>query len=132
MSTASLCHNNLEKGLPSRVKCISFLKSKPRSFAAWRHPLSERQINMYFETVILPELSVLLAGAFSDKSDLDCEEAVQDATCQALEAFRILRLHENIRTGTARNEVALVLAKYASSQYMAGIRFANPRSDSSL
>ena len=94
--------------------------------------MSERQINNYFERQILPELSALLEGAFREFSDCDREEAVQDATCQALEAFRVLRLHENIRQNTALDETALVLAKFASSQYLAGVRFAAPRTTSHL
>lgn len=117
---------------PNRAKYLSFLKMQPRSYAPWLEPISENQINMYFERQILPELSAMLEGAFSDLPDFDREEAVQDATCQALEAFRVLRLHENIRKNTALDETTLVLAKFASSQYMAGVRFANPRSDSRL
>lgn len=94
--------------------------------------MSEAQINAYFESQILPELSVLLEGAFEDLTEFDREEAIQDAICQALVAWRMLRLHENIRKNTARDETALVLAKFASSQYLAGIRFANPRSNSHL
>jgi hypothetical protein len=71
-----------------------------------------------------------LDSAFHELSELDREEAVQDSVCQALEAFRVLRLHE--RTNTAQDETALVLAKFASSQYLAGIRFASPRSTSRL
>lgn len=73
-----------------------------------------------------------MEGAFEELSEFDREEAVQDATCQALEAFRVLRLHENVRARTAQDETVLVLAKYASSQYLAGARFAAPRSTSSL
>ncbi len=116
--------------MPSRAKYLSFLKCQPRSYSPWREPMSERQINAYFEQQILPELSALLEGAFKELSEFDREEAVQDATCQALEAFRTLRLHENIRQNTALDETALVLAKFASSQYLAGVRFANPRSES--
>ena len=116
--------------MPSRAKYLSFLKCQPRSYSPWREPMSERQIHAYFEQQILPELSALLEGAFKELSEFDREEAVQDATCQALEAFRTLRLHENIRQSTALDETALILAKFASSQYLAGVRFANPRSDS--
>lgn len=77
-------------------------------------------------------MSVLLEGAFEGLVESDREEAVQDATCQALEAFRVLRLHQNIRAGTAHDETALVLAKFASSQYLAGVRFAAPRSAACL
>lgn len=94
--------------------------------------MTQRQINTYFEQQILPELSAFLGGAFQDIPDFDREDAIQDATCQALEAFRVLRLHENIRKNTARDETALVLAKFYSSQYLAGVRFANPRSESIL
>ena len=118
--------------LPSRSKHLSFVKYQPRSYSPWREPVSERQINAHFEQRILPELSVLLEAAFVDFSEADCEEAVQDATCQALEAFRALRLYENIRRNTAHSKIALVLAKYASSQYIAGTRFADPRSTSCL
>ena len=122
-TTSSIC------SMPSRTKYLSFLKSQPRSYSPWREPMSERQVNEFFERQILPELSALLKGAFRDFSDYDREEAVQDSVCQALEAFRVLRLHENIRANTARDETALVLAKFASSQYLTGVRFANPRSD---
>lgn len=118
--------------MPSRAKCLSFLKCRPRAYLPWWEPMSETQINAYFERQILPELCVLLEGAFGDLTEFDREEAVQDATCQALEAWRTLRLHENIRKNTVRDETALVLAKFASSQYLAGVRFANPRSDSRL
>jgi len=117
---------------PSRAKCLSFLKSLPRSYTPWREPKSEQQVNIYFELHILPELSVLLEGAFQDLSEFDREDAIQDATCQALEAFRVLRLYENISKNPALDEIPLVLAKFASSQYMVGVRFANPRSDSRL
>ena len=116
----------------SRTKCLSFLKCQPRSYAPWREPVSETQINVYFERQILPELSTMLEGAFQGFSEFDREEAVQDATCQALEAFRVLRLHENIRQNTALDETTLVLAKFASSQYLAGVRFAAARSESHL
>ena len=94
--------------------------------------MSQRQVNAYFEQEVLPELSVLLESAFEDLTEFDREEAVQDSVCQALEAFRALRLHENVRQNTARDETALVLAKIASSQYLAGARFAAPRSASCL
>lgn len=118
--------------MPGRAKYLSFLKCQPRTYTPWREPMSERQINTYFEQHILPELTILLEGAFEDLPDFDREEAVQDSVCQALEAFRVLRLHENIRQNTARDETALVLAKFASSRYLAGVRFANPRSGSRL
>ena len=133
MSIAPLSsHMSPGNTMGSRAKYLSFLKGQPRSYSPWREPMSERQMNAYFEQQILPELSVLLEGAFRDFSEFDREEAVQDATCQALEAFRVLRLHENIRQNTAFDETALVLAKFASSQYLAGARFATPRSDSHL
>ena len=116
----------------SRAKCLSFLKSRQRSYAPWRKPMSETQINAYFERQIMPELTALLKGAFQGLPDSDREEAIQDATCQALEAYRTLRLHENIRRDNALDETALVLAKFASSQYLGGVRFANPRSHSLL
>ena len=116
----------------SRAKYLSFLKCQPRAYTPWREPMSEHQINAHFERQILPELTILLEGAFTELDEFDREEAVQDATCQALQAFRVLRLHENIRQNTARDETALVLAKFASSQYLTGIRFANPRSESGL
>ena len=90
---------------PSCAKYLSFLKYQPRSYSPWRKPMSERQINDYFERQILPELSALLEGAFQDLSEFDREEAVQDSVCQALEAFRVLRLHENIRANTALDEI---------------------------
>ncbi len=108
-----------------RTKRLSFQNRKPHSYTPWREPVSERQVNVHFEQRILPELSVLLEAAFVEFSESDCEEAVQDATCQALEAFRALRLHSNIRRNTAHSEIALVLAKSASSQYLAGVRFVN-------
>lgn len=117
---------------PSRAKYLSFLKGQPRAYTPWREPLSDQQINTYFEQQILPELTVLLEGAFKELMEFDREEAVQDSVCQALQAFRVLRLHENIRQNTARDETVLVLAKFASSQYLTGVRFANPRSESSL
>ena len=132
MTTAFSPSKQSNTATPSRAKCLSFLKCQPRSYTPWREPVSETQINAYFERQILPELSTLLEGAFQDLSDFDREEAVQDATCQALEAFRVLRLHENIRKNTALDETALVLAKFASSQYLAGVRFAAPRSTSRL
>ncbi len=100
----------------------------PHAYSPWREPLSARQLNTHFEEFILPELSILLEAAFVDFSESDCEEAVQDATCQALEAFHTLRLHDTIRQNTARDEIALVLAKFASSQYLAGVRFASSTS----
>ncbi len=111
---------------------LPFQKRKSCAYSPWREPVSERQINAHFEERILPELSVLLEAAFVDFSESECEEAVQDATCQALEAFRTLRLHSNIRQNTARDEIALVLAKFASSQYLAGVRFAASRPTSRL
>ena len=132
MSTAFPVPVSSTYAMPSRIKYLSFLKCQPRNYSPWREPMSEQQINTYFERRILPELSVLLEGAFEDLPEFDREEAVQDATCQALEAFRVLRLHENIRQNTARDETALVLAKFASSQYLAGVRFATPRSESYL
>ena len=116
----------------SRSKHLSFVKRQPHTYSPWREPISEHQLNTHFEQRILPELSVLLEAAFVDFSESDCEEAVQDAICQALEAFRALRLYGNIRWNTAHSEIALVLAKYASSQYLAGVRFASPRSESRL
>lgn len=132
MSTAFSTPVSSSRVMSSHAKCLSFLKSQPRSYSPWREPMSERQINAYFEQQILPELSVLLEDAFQDFSDFDREEAVQDSVCQALEAFRVLGLHENIRANTARDETALVLAKFASSQYLAGVRFAAPRFTSCL
>lgn len=132
MSTALSTPIPSASAMSSRAKCLSFLKCQPRSYAPWREPMSERQVNTYFEQRILPELTVLLEGAFEELSEFEREEAVQDATCQALEAFRVLRLHENIRQNTARDETALVLAKFTSSQYLAGVRFASPRSESRL
>lgn len=70
--------------MPSRVKCLSFLKCQPRSYVPWREPISERQINAYFEKQILPELTILLKGAFEELSEFDREEAIQDSVCQAL------------------------------------------------
>lgn len=121
-----------QRFIPSRVKCLSFLKSQSHNYFPWQQPLSERQINTYFEQQILPDLTVLLENFFQDFVDSDREEAIQDATCQALEAYRILRLYENSRVNTAHIETAFVLAKFASSQYLAGIRFAAPRSTSCL
>lgn len=118
--------------MPSRTKCLSFLKSQPHSYTPWREPMSTTQINTYFERQILPELTALLEGAFEELSEFDREDAVQDSVCQALQAFRVLRLHENIRQNTACDETALVLAKFASSQYLSGSRFASPRSVSRL
>jgi len=132
MSTAISSTLPSSAAMPSRAKYLSFLKSQPHTYAPWRKPVSERQINAHFEKQILPELTVLLEGAFEDLTDFDREEAVQDSVCQALQAFRVLRLHENIRANTALDETALVLAKFASSQYLAGVRFAAPRSESSL
>lgn len=132
MSAASFAPAPTKSAITSRAKIISYLKCKPRSYTPWREPMSERQINSYFEQQILPELTVLLEGAFEEMAEFDREEAVQDSVCQALRAFRVLRLHENIRKNTARDETALVLAKFASSQYLTGVRFASPRSESSL
>ena len=132
MSVASSEPTSTKSTPTSRAKCLSFLKTRPRAYAPWREPVSERQINTYFEQQILPELTTLLEGAFEDLTDFDREEAVQDSVCQALQAFRVLRLHENIRQNTALDETALVLAKYASSRYITGARFANPRSESYL
>ena len=132
MSTAFSTPMSSSNATPSPAKCLSFLKCQPRSYTPWREPVSETQVNTYFERQILPELSTLLEGVFRDFSDFDREEAVQDSVCQALETFRVLRLHENIRQNTALDETALVLAKFASSQYLAGIRFASLRSTSRL
>ena len=131
MSTVSHTVPTINGGV-SRAKYLSFLKNQPRSYTPWREPISETQINAYFERQILPELSALLEGAFQEMTEFDREEAIQDATCQALEAFRVLKLHENIRQNTACDETALVLAKFASSQYLAGVRFAASRSTSHL
>ncbi len=121
----------LSAPVPSRNTMHHRAKRLPhatRAYSPWREPVSDRQINAHFEERILPELSALLDAAFVDFSESECEEAVQDATCQALEAFRTLRLHDNIRRDTARDEIAFVLAKFASSQYLAGVRFANSTS----
>ncbi len=82
MSTALSSPISSGSPMPGRAKGQSFLKSRPHGYAPWRTPLSERQINAYFEHRILPELSTLLEGAFGELSELDREEAVQDATCQ--------------------------------------------------
>lgn len=99
MSTVLSSTTSSSNTMPSRTKCLSFLKSQPRSYSPWRKPLSERQVNAYFERQILPELSVLLESAFEELSEFDREEAVQDSVCQALEAFRTLGLYQNIRAG---------------------------------
>ena len=125
MSTALSAPVSPRNALPKRAKRLPFQNRTPRTYAPWREPMSEQQINTHFEKRILPELSVLLKAAFVDFSEFDCEEAVQDAICQALKAFRALRLHSNIRRNTAHSEIALVLAKFASSQYLAGVRFVN-------
>jgi hypothetical protein len=132
MSTVLSAPASSSNAMPGRAKSPSFTKCRPRAYSPWRNPVSERQIDAHFEHRILPELSVMLEGTFEDLSELDREEAVQDSVCQALEAFRTLRLHQNIRQNTARDETALVLAKFASSQYLAGVRFAAPRSESCL
>ena len=44
--------------------------------------MSERQINDYFERQILPDLSVLLEGAFRDFSEFDREEAFSPRASQ--------------------------------------------------
>ena len=125
MSTVSSIPVSPRSAMPRTAQSQPFSKHRPRVHSPWREPMSERQINTHFEKHILPELSVLLEAAFVDFSESDCEEAVQDAVCQALAAFRALRLYENIRRNTARDEIALVLAKFASSQYLAGVRFVN-------
>ena len=132
MSATSFAPLPTESTPTSRAKIISFLKCRSRSYTSWREPMYERQINTYFEQQILPELTVLLEGAFEEMTEYDREEAVQDSVCQALQSFLLLRLHDNIRQNTTRDETALVLAKFASSQYLAGIRFASPRSESRL
>ncbi len=125
MSTAVSTPVSPCSAMPGSTQRLSLSKYRPRAYIPWREPVSEHQLNAHFEKHILPELSVLLEAAFVDFSESDCEEAVQDAVCQALAAFRSLRLHENIRRNTARDEIALVLAKFASSQYLAGVRFVN-------
>jgi len=132
MSATSFVPVSTQSAPTSRAKYLSFLKCQPRNYTPWREPVSERQINSYFEQQILPELTTLLEGAFEDLTDFDREEAVQDSVCQALQAFRVLGLRENISQNTARDETALVLAKFASNQYLAGVRFAAPRSASCL
>lgn len=107
---------------------LSFLKRQPRSYRTWQKPVSEQQINDRFEQQILPELLALLELAFRELGDLDREEAVQDATCQALEAYRALRLYQTDHEISPLDQTALVLAKFASSQYLVGIRFAARRS----
>ena len=71
-----------------RTKRLSPSKHEASPRAPWREP--KRRGDALFAERILPELSVLLDGIFRAVPHLDREEAVQDAVCQALEAFRTL------------------------------------------
>jgi hypothetical protein len=132
MSTVLSAPTPSRNTMPTRVKSPSITKHRPRAYTPWREPVSERQINAHFEQRILPELSVLLEAAFVDFSESDCEEAVQDAVCQALEAYRTLRLGETGHTVADNDKTPAALARFASGRYLAGVRFANSRSASRL
>lgn len=87
--------------------------------------MPQRQINACFEQHVLPELSARLEDALEDIPEFDREDAVQDATCQALEVFRILRLCENRHMNNGLSDITVALAKFVSRRYLAGVRFAN-------
>ncbi len=134
MSTMISTENPAPRSINShnRVKRPSFRENPRQSYSMWREPVSQRQINTYFEQHILPELSALLESAFVDIPEFEREDAVQDATCQALEVFRVLRLYEISRKNTTFISIAVTLADFTSHRYLAGVRFAAPRSASSL
>ncbi len=132
MSTIVSAPVSPRSALPASTARPPRTHPRPRAYTPWRAPMSERQQNACFEQTILPELGVLLEAAFVSFSEFDCEEAVQDATCQALVAFRTLSLHRNTRTAAARSEIALALATFTSSRYLSGVRFANARPASRL
>lgn len=132
MSAVAFPTVSLRPTLSARLEHPTVIMPHPRRYPPWREPLSERQINAMFERQILPELSVLLEDAFREFSDSDREEAVQDATCQALSAYRTLELYGKRRESASSGDVARDLAAFASARYLDGVRFAMPRSASRL
>lgn len=101
------------------------MKVFPFAYTPWRTPLSDRQMNNAFESQIMPGLTLRLEHAFADLAEDEREDAVQDATCQAFEAYKLLRVGENLNRSHNTDDTVFALATFASARYQNGVRFAS-------
>lgn len=128
MSPATMSHIPARRLHSNRDKGSSSIKVVPFAYTPWRTPLSDRQMNNAFESQIMPGLKLRLEHAFVDLAVDEREDAVQDATCQALEAYKLLRLGESLNRSYSAEDTVFALAAFASARYQNGVRFAAPRS----
>lgn len=101
-----------------RLKALWHRARRPRQQRTRRRVIpQQRDARAAFENVLFPELSSMFNSMFSDHTENDREEAVQECICQAWLAY------SGLPTSTADAATARQLAARVYSQYQAGDRF---------